>query len=335
MAMATYLLIGFAAFLSTLVLTPLVRWGALRVGWLHRPHPSKWMAKANPNPRSIAMGGGVGMFVGLLIVMPLLAAEIRPLPLMAFTITALLLGVWDDLRGCSPLVKLSVQTLLGVATVLAIGWVEGLPAWLAIPITIVGFVGLMNSVNMMDNMDGTASGLTVLTMLGFGALGFLTENFIVVALSFAVAGVCLGFWVYNKPPARVFMGDAGSMFLGYCLALVGTLASHGTFSNNIAQLLAPLLIVGLFITDTTFVVVWRLLHRKPIVQGDRNHLSHRLVAVLGNSEWRANILLYALQVVNGLLALGVAVLHLPSAIVCALLAFTLMITLAIRSWNVG
>jgi len=193
----------------------------------------------------------------------------------------------------------------------------------------------MNSVNMMDNMDGTASGLTVLTMLGFGALGFLTENFIVVALSFAVAGVCLGFWVYNKPPARVFMGDAGSMFLGYCLALVGTLASHGTFSNNIAQLLAPLLIVGLFITDTTFVVVWRLLHRKPIVQGDRNHLSHRLVAVLGNSEWRANILLYALQVVNGLLALGVAVLHLPSAIVCALLAFTLMITLAIRSWNVG
>lgn len=333
--MVTYLVIGFAAFLSTLVLTPLVRWGALRIGWLHRPHPSKWMVKASPHPRSITMGGGLAMFAGLLVVMPLVATELRLLPLLFFTITALLLGIWDDLKGCSPLLKLCVQAFLGVATVIAIGWVQGLTPWLAIAITIVGFVGLMNSVNMMDNMDGTASGLIALTMLGCGALGFLTENFTVVALSCAVAGVCLGFWVYNKPPARLFMGDAGSMLLGYCVALVGTLATHGTFSNDIARLIAPLLMVGLFITDTTFVVVWRWQHGTSIVQGDRNHLSHRLVAVLGDSEWRANIVLYVLQVINGLLALGVAALPLPWALACALLAFTLMITLAWRSWKVS
>lgn len=335
MTMADYGLIAFTAFFTTVLLTPLVRWGAIRVGWLHRQHPSKWLVSTNPHPRLISMGGGVAMFAALLLVMPLLARVVQPLPLFVFTVVALLLGIWDDVKGCPPWMKLCIQTFLGIATVLVIGWIQGLPVWLAIPVTIVAFVGLMNSVNMMDNMDGTASGLIALAMLGFGALGLLTHNVIVVGLSLAVAGVCSGFWVYNKPPARVFMGDAGSMFLGYCLALVGTLASHGEFPNGIARLLAPLILVGLFITDTTFVVLWRRRHGKPVSQGDRNHLSHRLVTVFGRSEWRANIVLYALQILNGVFALGVVILPLPLSIISVLLAFILMITLAGRAWKVS
>ncbi|MCS7193253.1 MAG: undecaprenyl/decaprenyl-phosphate alpha-N-acetylglucosaminyl 1-phosphate transferase, partial [Armatimonadetes bacterium] len=220
---------------------------------------------------------------------------------------AAMLGFYDDIKSPHPIHRLTIQTLFGVATVAVVGWIHGLPVWLSIPITVFGIVGLMNSVNMMDNMDGVASGLITLSMLSYAVLGWLTKNELVVALGLTVAGAAFGFWIYNKPPAVIFMGDTGSLMLGYLLAVTGIVSSWGEYNNLLARLVAPLLLASVFITDTTFVVLWRKTHGLPVMQGDRNHISHRLAVLFGYSEWHANFVLYSLQLVMNVLALIVVV----------------------------
>jgi UDP-GlcNAc:undecaprenyl-phosphate GlcNAc-1-phosphate transferase len=223
---------------------------------------------------------------------------------------------------------------LGILTLSLLGWVKGLPALLAIPITVFGVVGLMNSVNMMDNMDGIASGLMTLTMVGYALLGILTRNETVTSLSLMVAGATFGFWLYNRPPALIFMGDTGSLMLGYLLAVIGTISTWGEFHHWFGQLFAPLLLASVFITDTTFVVLWRWWHGLPVMQGDRNHTSHRLAVWLGHSEWRANFVLYAVQLFMNALAIVVATAEFPIALIAALLGFGGLIALGWRLWHV-
>jgi UDP-N-acetylmuramyl pentapeptide phosphotransferase/UDP-N-acetylglucosamine-1-phosphate transferase len=102
------------------------------------------------------------------------------------------------------------------------------------------------------------------------------------------------------------MGDTGSLMLGYLLAVIGTISTWGEFPHWFGQLFAPLLLASVFITDTTFVVLWRWWHGLPVMQGDRNHTSHRLAVWLGHSEWRANFVLYAVQLFMNALAIVVA-----------------------------
>jgi len=253
---------------------------------------------------------------------------------LLFSACALLLGLYDDWRSPRPIVRLAFQTFLGVLTVSLLGWVQGLPALLAIPITIFGVVGLMNSVNMMDNMDGVASGLMTLTMVGYALLGILTRNETVTSLSLMVAGATFGFWLYNRPPALIFMGDTGSLMLGYLLAVIGTISTWGEFAHWFGRLFAPLLLASVFITDTTFVVLWRWRHGLPVMQGDRNHTSHRLAVWLGHSEWRANIVLYSVQLFMNTLAIIVAIAELPIALIAALFGFGGLIALGWRLWHV-
>ncbi len=322
------------AFATVAITTPLVRWVSLKLGWVHRPDPTKWLPKANPHPRIIAMGGGLSIFAGILGAAFFVRYDPRLFLFIGLATCALALGVWDDLKKCHPAVRLVVQTLLGIVTGLFIGWVHGLPLWLATPVTIFGFVGLMNSVNMMDNMDGTASGLMALTMLGYTGLGMMTQNTLVIGLSLAVAGACLGFWLYNKPPATIFMGDAGSMVLGYLLALVGTLATHGEYPHGFARLFASCLLAGLFIADTTFVVIWRLKHGLPVMWGDKNHLSHRLATCFSHSEWKANSVLYAVQMGLNLMALSVAVAPLSFSLLSFAFGFAGLFLLARKLWAI-
>lgn len=326
------------AFVVTGVLTPLFRLFALRIGWEHRPDPKKWKRHQDHNPTHIALGGGLTIFAGIAAVF-IVDAFVSSVPLRSpflplFTAYALSLGLYDDLRSPRPAVRLVFQTLLGIFTVAAIGWVHGLPVFLAIPVTVLGVVGLMNSVNMMDNMDGVAGGLMVLAMLGYAGIGFLSGNEFVTSLSLAVMGAVLGFWLYNKPPALIFMGDTGSLMLGYLLAVIGTMSTWGEFPHWFGQLFAPFLLASVFITDTTFVVLWRKKHGLPVMQGDRNHTSHRLAVWLGRSEWRANFVLYAVQSAINVIAIIVATSPFPIAVVAALFAFGGLITMSWRLWHV-
>ena len=336
--MGGLILTAIAAFAITVTLTPLFRLVALRIGWEHRPDPKKWKMNYNPHSTRIALGGGLTMFAGIIVSALVYSVVLLSHPLLfislLFAACALLLGLYDDWRSPRPVVRLAFQTILGILTVSLLGWVQGLPALLAIPITVFGVVGLMNSVNMMDNMDGVESGLMTLTMVGYALLGILTKNETVTSLSLMVAGVTFGFWLYNRPPALIFMGDTGSLMLGYLLAVIGTISTWGEFAHWFGRLFAPLLLASVFITDTTFVVLWRWRHGLPVMQGDRNHTSHRLAVWLGHSEWRANIVLYAVQLFTNTLAIIVAIAELPIALIAALFGFGGLIALGWRLWRV-
>lgn len=313
--------------------TPFVRFIALRTGWMHRPDPKKWKRKVNPHVVPIAMGGGFAMFAGFAV-----ATTLRFNPVLFavsfFTLCAAMLGFYDDLKNPHPIYRLAIQTLFGIVTAAVIGWVHGLPVWLGIPIAVFGVVGLMNSVNMMDNMDGVASGLITLSMVGYAILGWLTKNELVLALGLTVAGAAFGFWLHNKPPATIFMGDTGSLMLGYLLAVTGIMASWGEYTNLFARLVAPFLLASVFITDTTFVVLWRKTHGLPVMQGDRNHISHRLAVLLGHSEWGANLALYLTQLLVTAAAIIATLSPITITVAVSFFAFCLLGLLFWRLWQV-
>lgn len=320
---------------TTAVLTALLRQAAVRVGWVHCPNPNKRMPKANPHPRVIAMGGGLAIFAGILVGASAGAHSYAHPLVFGLASGALLLGLWDDLKDCRATMKLTVQTLLGIATVLWLGQLHGLPSWLGLPITVFGVVGLMNAVNILDNMDGIVGGLMTLAMLGYAWLGMVTQNSTVTVLSLAVAGACFGFWLHNKPPASIFMGDVGSMMLGYLLAVVGTLATHGQYPNEIARLVAPLLPAGVFITNTVFVTVWRKTHKLPITFWCLEHnLNYRAIALFGPSLWKINVAFYAVQAGLVILARVSAVTPLLVTSALFLLSVGGLFGLSWRLWQV-
>ncbi len=320
-------------FLIAVLSTPVIRIVALKIGWEHRTDPRKWNRKMNPHAVRIAMGGGLAMLAGVSAA-TVLRFDHQLFALSLFSFCAAALGLYDDLKSPHPIHRLATQALIGVMTVAVIGWIHGLPIWLAVPISVVGIVGLMNSVNMMDNMDGVASGLMILSMLGYAVLGWLTKNELVTTLGLIVAGASLGFWVYNKPPATIFMGDTGSLMLGYLLAVTGIIASWGEYPNLFAQLASPLLLASIFVTDTTFVVLWRKTHGLPVMRGDRNHISHRLAILFGRSEWKANLMLYLTQMLMNISAFTVALSSIPVAVAVSLFAISLLLLLCWRLWQV-
>lgn len=330
------------ALLIAACFTPVVRRGALAFGWEHRPDPKKWRHKLNLHTSRIALGGGLAIFAGFVIAVTfslnfspkIVKAFPSPLFILLLPFCAMVLGLYDDLRSPHPVSRLAIQTLLGFVTVALLGWVKGLPVWLSIPVTIFAVVGLMNSVNMMDNMDGVASGLITLSMFGYALLGHLTNNYDLTILSVAVMGASLGFWLHNRPPATIFMGDTGSLLLGYLLAVIGIIATWGEYSHWLRQLIAPLVLASVFITDTTFVVLYRWRHKLPIMRGDRNHISHRLAVLFGYSEWKANLVLYALQVLTITVSLGAVIAPLLVAIALALGMVVILAAIGFLLWSV-
>src|SRR5262249_41323141 len=193
-------------------------------------------------------------------------------------------------------------------------------------ITIFWLIGITNAINLLDNMDGLATGIAAI------ASAFLTANFITSgqpteALMLAVfTGALLGFLIYNSNPASIFMGDSGSMFIGFFLASAPLINVAGGRSRSFVPVLAvPILVLFIPIFDTTFVTILRKLSGRAASQGGRDHTSHRLVA-LGLSEKRAVLMLYGLAALSGLLA--VVVRHVKPDVSLALLAlFTLGLTL--------
>lgn len=331
-----------ASFIVTVVGVPILRWLFLRLNWVHLPRSDRWNT-AYPQP--VAMGGGVGIFFGLTLglLTPAFSSSFSPLPpqfsqclipLALLGAGALLLGVWDDLKNCRPVVRLLSQGLLALLAVHWIGTIQGLPKLLSVPLTLFGIVGLMNSVNLMDNMDGTASGLVGLAMVGYFLLGIVSNNPLIQFLSLAVGGASFGFWLYNRPPATIFMGDAGSNLLGFLLVITGILATYSEYPHWFARWAGPLLPVGLFITDTTFVVLFRKSQGRKVGQGGKDHLSHRLSLCFGGSVWKANGVLYLLQLLLVVLAIVIARSSLPISIALFLLAVLGLYGLGKKLWPV-
>lgn len=312
------------SFLITALVTPGVIALAWRMGWVARPRDDRW------HSRPTALMGGIGIFLGAAAAV-LACGELKTVAAVALPATfTFLLGVVDDRVEFKPHHKLIGQ--VAATAMLIAGGVtfHGLPPALAVPLTFVWVVGITNAINLLDNMDGLAAGVAGLAALALTACiaGPGAEGTATAAL--ALAGACAGFLVYNFNPARIFMGDCGSLFIGFALAALaiqGAGAAAGSergASSLVVSLLVPVAVLAIPIFDTTLVATARALNGRPILPGFRDHSSHRMVA-LGLSERETVLLLYGLTILFGGLALAATHLSVLAVIV---LAVTLFIALA-------
>jgi UDP-GlcNAc:undecaprenyl-phosphate GlcNAc-1-phosphate transferase len=238
-----------------------------------------------------------------------------------------LVGLVDDLVHIKPYQKLIGQ-ILGSAFVvyygLSLPWTGSV--LLNMALAIFWLIGITNAINLLDNMDGLASGIAIIAA-GFLALSFMNSGQYTEAVIMLVfAGGLLGFLVYNSNPASIFMGDCGSMFVGFFLASSALMHVSGGRSRSFLPVLAvPILVLFIPIFDTTFVTVLRKLSGRAASQGGRDHTSHRLVA-LGMSERHAVLMLYGFAALSGLLAIVVQRTRLDVSL-AAIAGFTIVLTL--------
>lgn len=282
----------------TAAATPLARRLARATGFLDHPGGRKRHREATPYL------GGLAILAGVVVALAsrwVPAAGAGVVVLGAGALAAL--GLWDDRRGVSLGAELGVQTAVAAVTV-AVGFSAHVTGWVPLDaaITVVWLVGITNALNLLDNIDGLAAGTALAAAAGLLVVAVHADQPAVAGLGGAVAGACAGFLFYNLRDASIFMGDAGSLVLGYLLA-VGALALEPAASRPVS-LVVPLLLLALPLTDTTMVVVGRLAHGRPVMQGGRDHLSHRLIA-RGLAPLRAVATLLGAQavaVVTGVLA---------------------------------
>jgi UDP-GlcNAc:undecaprenyl-phosphate GlcNAc-1-phosphate transferase len=311
-----------ASFCLSLVLTALVRTFARRFGFVAAPKTDRWHKKPT------AMLGGVAIWLSTVITILIFAPDtVYGTHILLASTFLFLIGLVDDILHIKPYQKLIGQ-ILGSAFVVYYGltlpWTGSV--LLNMALAIFWLIGITNAINLLDNMDGLASGIAVIAA-GFLALSFVTTGQFTEALILLIfAGGLLGFLIFNSNPASIFMGDCGSMFVGFFLASSALINVSGGRSRSFLPVLAvPILVLFIPIFDTTFVTVLRKLSGRAASQGGRDHTSHRLVA-LGMSERYAVVMLYAFAALSGLLAIMVQQTRLDVSL--ALIAgFTIVLTL--------
>jgi UDP-GlcNAc:undecaprenyl-phosphate GlcNAc-1-phosphate transferase len=296
---SSQLLPAAVALALSLALTPLVRALARRFDIIARPRSDRF------SKRPTAMLGGVAIYLSVLLAFVLFVPHTREGWVVMGASTALFfVGLIDDFLHIKPYQKLIGQVLGASAVVyfgLLLPW--GWAASVAMAVTIFWLIGITNAINLLDNMDGLAAGISAVAAV-FIAASFADNGQTTEAVMLAVfAAALVGFLVYNSSPATIFMGDCGSMFVGFFLASSALLSASGDRGRSFIVVIAvPVLILFIPIFDTTLVTVVRKLSGRAASQGGRDHASHRLVA-LGLSERRAVWMLYAFAGASGLLAM--------------------------------
>lgn len=298
------LLIGFLiAFAFTVLLTPVVRALALRRGWVDRPDGLRKL-----HARTIPAVGGIAIAAGAAVGLAYLhgVQDLLPfdfvLPPVILWIGALVMvgaGFYDDTRGLGFKGKFAIQ-VFAAYTLLYAGYrvdVSGLPfvgddpyvhALLSIPLTVLWIVGVINAINLMDGLDGLAAGLVFIAFACLALVFGINGQAGLVMVALIMCGALAGFLLYNFNPASIFMGDSGSMFLGYMLA---TYALEGRgHADPAVALLIPAVALGLPLLDTTLSIVRRAVERKAVFAPDSDHIHHRLVRIWSHRQ--AVLILY-------------------------------------------
>jgi UDP-GlcNAc:undecaprenyl-phosphate GlcNAc-1-phosphate transferase len=292
---------GFGIALAvSAILTLVVRTAARRLKLVARPRPDRWHKKPT------ALYGGVGIFASFMLTTGLLHRSPNVAGgnlLLACASGMFLVGLIDDVVHLKPYAKLVGQIFFCTAITmfgLRLHWLPS--AVLDQGLTIFWLVGITNAINLLDNLDGLAGGISAIAAIylvyfchvaGFGTPAILTATF---------AGAVVGFLLFNVNPASIFMGDCGSLFLGFFLGAVTLISNSGGMRRNVVAVLAiPVLLLLIPIVDTTLVTISRRMAGRPVSQGGRDHTSHRLVA-LGLSERNAALTLWTVAALSGSVA---------------------------------
>jgi UDP-GlcNAc:undecaprenyl-phosphate GlcNAc-1-phosphate transferase len=320
---AQFAILGVAAFALTGLLTWPVRALAIRLGAMDAPNLAR---KTQTEP--VPYLGGVAIALGITIIT--FAAvfvggnsngenngQLKDLALTVLLPALVLgaMGLFDDLRSLSPWPRLIVQTVVGtiVAFVIVENGTIGTPfgngggtdsgSWINTAVTIFWIVGICNSINFFDNLDGAASGAVAIAALGVFVIAFDRGQELVSALSIVTAGATIGFLMWNKSPAKIYMGDAGALFLGIIIS-VATIRLNPGITPTWHSLVIPVMFLAVPLLDTCVAVFSRLARGLSPLTGGKDHLSHRLVRG-GLTRRMAAISLWSASGVCALLALGV------------------------------
>jgi UDP-GlcNAc:undecaprenyl-phosphate GlcNAc-1-phosphate transferase len=290
-------LLGFVLAMSiTMVLIPLLMRWAEPLGIIDHPEARK--VHTRPVPRV----GGIAMAVAVLVALVPLSVVSRAVQAMMLGIVILsCVGVWDDRRNLSATAKFAAQTV-AVAVIMLWGGISittltgverlALPQALAVPLTFLFLVGSTNAFNLADGLDGLAGGMAMLCLSGTALLAFTVGNAGVGTAAVILIGAVIGFLRFNTHPARVFMGDTGSLVLGFCAATLAILLTQDPKIPLSTAL--PLLLLGVPVIDTLMVMIERIVEGRSPFRADRCHIHHRLLAV-GFRHWEAVSLLYLMQ----------------------------------------
>ena len=306
--MLAYVVPFFIALIVSYAVTPGVKKLAIKIGAIDKPDERKVHTHVIPRL------GGLAIYIGFM------AAVLYSMPVFSeffgFLLGAaaiVLLGIWDDIRNIPARVKLAGQIIaaaIPVAYGVQIEWVTNpfgtiliIPEWLAVPVTVFWIVGFTNTVNLIDGLDGLAAGVSVIASISMFFMAVSMNQYLPAMILVAMSGAALGFLQYNFNPAKIFMGDTGSMLLGYTMAVVAVLGLVKTAAT--VALIVPIIALGVPIIDTLFAIIRRKMSGVPVFQPDKGHLHHRLLA-LGMTQKQAVLSMYMVSVLLGFVAVFVA-----------------------------
>jgi len=304
-----YFLLFVTSYLLVGVLTPLMRKIALVTNVVDNPN-----AAHKSHKKAVPYLGGVAIIIGIISISysTSLVSDFTSNTFWLATsvlgpaLVLGLIGLWDDIKNLSPLPRFIAQSIAGIftASVLVITNNVGNPTGsniFDVVITIFWVVGICNSINFFDNLDGGAAGTVAISSATLAFLALTGDQYLIAALATVTTGATLGFLVWNKSPAKIYMGDAGALFLGVLLATL-TIRLEPNTNTQIGSYLTPVFLLAVPILDTTVAVISRLRRHTSPFQGGQDHLSHRLIRA-GLSRKQAAISLWILSGVYGALAI--------------------------------
>jgi len=306
----TFWAVFLAAGAVALAMSPVAIKIAYKIGALDIPKDGRRM-HSKPMPRF----GGLAIFAGATAALAVfLSGDPRIQGIMIGGVMIYLLGIVDDLRGMPAKVKLLGQ-ILCAAVVCAFDvrimfmtnhfgglfgqehvFFAGALSWI---FTIIWIVGITNTINLIDGLDGLAAGVSAIASLCIAYTEYIHGYYLGTLGMLAIAGAALGFLPFNFHPAKIFMGDGGSMFLGFMLASMAVV--QPAKGATIVAVIIPVLVLGLPIFDTAFAILRRLINHKPIMEADKGHLHHRIMAI-GMGQSRSVMMLYGISAIMGVAA---------------------------------
>lgn len=294
----TYFAILILSALTSAALVPFVQSLAIKIGAVDMPSERKIHSK--PMPRLGGLAVIAGFFLPWLIFYLLdnrVSLEFQNYEKLLLTLTCctglmLALGIYDDIHGADATKKFILQILVALILYFLGFQITQISnpfggsiqlGWFSLPVTVLWIVGIVNAVNLLDGLDGLVTGVTILIALSIGVINVMSDQVVVALMSFGLAGACLGFLPHNFHPAKIFLGDAGSLTIGLILSCIGILSSYkAATATFVATPLTFVIIFGLPIFDTSSVIVKRWMRGQPLFLADKSHVHHTLL----NRGWK-------------------------------------------------